>query len=463
MKIWKPEVKDGPAPLYERIADAIERDVKDGRIDAGSRLPPHRDLAHALSVSIGTVTRAYGEAERRGLLSGHVGRGSFVSPGAGDAGPPALPDAPVSLALNVPPPCSAPAYLAEALTRLRRRPDIAGAARYSPPEGLDTVRWAGADWMRRRHGLERVSADQLIQTNGGQHALALIFGAVCRPGETILCEAATFHGMKSLADMAGYRLCGVALDEEGLVPAALDEAAAASGARVLYTIPTLQNPTTSIAGATRRAAIAAIAQRRDLLIVEDDAYRCFARLEDLPPAFGDLVPERTFYVASLSKSLAPGLRLGFVRPPMARWREALLRAVRATGYAPPALGGLIFSQWLEEGTAERLAGEIADEARRRTDMARAVLGERLAAVRSGRSLHVWLPMSPLAAERTAGRALRAGVEVTPPDAPIVAADKIAGLRICLGGASDLPTLERSLAVIARVMEAEITDPARSIV
>ncbi|HLZ83818.1 MAG TPA: winged helix-turn-helix domain-containing protein, partial [Caulobacteraceae bacterium] len=75
---WQPEIVAGPRPVYERIVEALERDVAAGKLGQGVRLPPHRDLAYRLGIGIGTVTRAYVEAERRGLIIAHVGRGSFV-------------------------------------------------------------------------------------------------------------------------------------------------------------------------------------------------------------------------------------------------------------------------------------------------------------------------------------------------------------------------------------------------
>ncbi|OJU26268.1 MAG: GntR family transcriptional regulator [Nitrobacter sp. 62-13] len=459
MPVWKPIVPSGEAPLYERIADAIEQDIRDGALPSGTRLPPHRDLAHALSVSIGTVTKAYGEAERRGLLVGHVGRGSFV---AGRSHGAAASNGPVDLALNLPAGGPGPRHFAEALARLRRRSDLALAAEYAPPEGLESVRRIGGQWLQSRHGVA-IDPAEIIQTNGGQHALALAFGAIARPGETILCEAATFYGVKTLAEVVPYRLHGVDLDAGGLKPAALEKAIAETGARVVYTIPTLQNPTTITMTAARRKQIAAIARKRDLLIVEDEAYRAIAAPEDRPPTFTELAPDRTIHVATISKAFSPGLRLGFLRAPTSAIREQILHHVRAIGYAPPALGALVFSQWIEDGTADLIADQIVQDALARSDVARRILGSAMTPPGSQQSIHVWIPMSALDAERAAGRALRAGVELTPPDAPIVAPDKISGLRVCLGGAPDLVALEAALTVVAQALQSDVGHQTRALV
>ena len=211
MAAWKPKIADGSGPIYERLISALQQDVRAGRLAPGERLPPHRDLAHRLGLGVGTVSRAYVEAERRGLVSSHVGRGTFI---ADRAAADAVRDEPgeIDMAHNVPSTVTARHWIGEALNRLRHRPEIAEAVAYAPAEGHATVRRAGASWLQRRHGVAQASADRLIQTNGGQHGLALAFGALARPGDTILCEAATYPGIRTLADHACYALRGVAMD-----------------------------------------------------------------------------------------------------------------------------------------------------------------------------------------------------------------------------------------------------------
>lgn len=462
MTPWTPTLRGGNSPLYVRIADAIERDIKAGALPAGSRLPPHRDLAHRLSIGIGTVTKAYSEAEQRGLLTGQVGRGSYVAEIGRRQGARAMADEPLDLARNLPPITSGDRHLAETLAKFRRRSDLAAILGYGPPEGNETVRAAGARWLTERHGLSRVSAEELLPCNGGQHALLLVLGAICRPGDAVLCEASTFFGLKTLADFLGYQLVGVEMDGDGIVPDALERAASSSGARVLYTVPTLHNPTTTTTGERRRRELASVAERLDLLIVEDDAYRVLVDRRDAPTAYADLAPRRTAYVATLSKGMLPGLRLGFVKLPDQAMRNGVIRSIRATNYSLPSLGGLIFAEWVEEGIAQRISNEVVAEAAARTELARSILGSALGPVGGAQSLHVWMPLSPLDAERTAARALRAGVDLTPPDALTIGASAPSGLRICLGGAPDLESLATGLSLISKAMDSEVAGQARAL-
>ena len=118
MAHWRPQLANGDGPVYERLLHALERDVRAGHLRPGDRLPPHRDLAHSLSVSVGTVSRAYVEAERRGLISSHVGRGSFVAQGA-VPGQPEPDNAIIDMAQNAPPLAPSERWMSEGLARLR--------------------------------------------------------------------------------------------------------------------------------------------------------------------------------------------------------------------------------------------------------------------------------------------------------------------------------------------------------
>jgi DNA-binding transcriptional MocR family regulator len=445
---WRPTLEDGPRSLFERLLDALERDIRAGALAPGLRLPPHRELAFALGVSVGTVTKAYAEAERRGLVQATVGRGTFVaSPGSDVAFrlSPGHAPAGVNLALNVRPLLSSKAALAEALNRLRKK-DLSSLLVYGAATGEEPHRRALAAWLDRTTLLQ---ADwrRLIVTAGGQQALALALGALGAAGDSVMTEAGTYYGLRTLAEHAGYRLKGLAMDREGLLPEALDRAAASTGARILYVTPTLQNPTGRTMGRARREEIVRVARERDIWIVEDDVYALYDSPRSLPP-LAALAPERTFYVSSLSKALSAGLRVGVLLTPGGDSLERVVRAMRAALYAPPTLGPAIGAQWIEDGTADALAVEVKAEMGRRTRMALRILGAAAEPPAAPCSLHLWLPMSELDAERAVAQGLRAGVELTPPSAPIVDWHGLSGMRVCLGGVEDAVDLESALRVVA---------------
>ena len=459
---WKPVLEDTPRPLVDRLLAALERDIRTGVLAPGLRLPPQRELAFFLNISLGTVTKAYAEAERRGLTQATVGRGTFVAAPAPDAAfrfsPRGQPNG-VNLAQNVRPVLSGSAALTRALDKLRKK-DLSRLLVYSPSAGEDDHRRAMADWLARTTPM-RPDWRNLAVTAGGQQAVALALGSLASAGDAILTEAGTYYGLRTLAEHAGYRLKGLQLDGQGLVPEALDRAAAATGARVLYLTPTLHNPTGRTMGAERRAEIVRVARARDLWIVEDDVYALYADPGSVTP-IAALAPERTLYVSSLSKSLSAGLRVGVLLTPGADALERVLRALRATAYSAPALGPAVGAQWIEDGTADALAEEVRAVMQGRVRLAMDLFGPAAEAPSFASSLHVWLPMAELDAERAAAHALRAGVEVTPPSAPIVDWHGLSGLRVCLGGVEDGAELVAALKIVAEAVGGAGDQLARAI-
>lgn len=443
--MWQPSLRQGSKALHDQLLEALERDVASGQLPVGTQLPPQRDLAYRLKIGVGTVTKAYAEARRRGLLTATVGRGSFI---AGMNAPPDS-DTLIDFSRNVFPVNGAAARLSDAFTALRRRPDLADHLVYAPPAGIIAHRKAGARWLAEVAGFD-ADWQRLIVCEGGQAAMTLVFASICKPGDTVLTESATFVGMKTLAEQLGLRLQGLDMDKQGLLPEALDRAAV-GGAKTLYTIPTLQNPTGRLMSAKRRAEIAAIARKRGLTIVEDDVYAPFVQGETPPPPLATLAPERTFHVSTLSKMIAPGLRCGYLLPPDDARFERVIRTIRAFCYSPATFGALIGTQWIEDGTARTIAAAVKRETTERTAIALRILGKHVEGPQAKTAPHLWLPMNELKAERVAGAALRGGVAVTPPAAPIVDAKNIAGLRLCIGAPADTATLERGLKVVAEAL------------
>ncbi len=445
-RLWTPVLADDADTVSGRLLGALRRDIRDGGLAPGAKLPPHRQLAHQLGIGIGTVTAVYAEAARQGLVTAQVGRGSFV------ADRPAAPASagPIMLGQNVPPLIFTQRRFAAALTKLRGRADLGNCMDYAPAAGHDEHRRLGAAWIRRTSALETANVARLIVTTGAQQAMTLALDTLCRPGDTIMTEAASYFGMKSIAEVGGYRLRGLAMDAEGILPEALDRAAA-EGARVLYTLPTLQNPTGRIFSAARRAEIARIARARDIWIVEDDLYSAFAK-GNAPAPLASYAPERCFYINGTSKALAPGLRTGYLIAPTDDHVASILRLIRARVYAPASMGAAIASQWIEDGTADEIVAEMQAELRARHDLAIGLLGDIAEIPADPRCPHLWLPMPELEAERFAARALRLGVELTPPSAPLVDAAAISGVRLCLGAPADRATLATALDRIVAALD-----------
>ncbi|MEU3844993.1 PLP-dependent aminotransferase family protein [Streptomyces sp. NPDC028635] len=438
-------------PVYRRIAEAIATAVTTGRLSAGDRLPTHRELARALGVAVPTVSRAYREAEEQGLVSSTVGRGTFVAgasgiphlrdtPHAGDA------DAPVrhDMAVNAPARGRHEELLRRTLTTLAGTADLGALLGYESDVGAYEHRRTACGWLARS-GLD-VGPDQVAICSGSQHALLVAFGAALRAGETLLTEELTYPGAKTAARLLGIGMSGVAMDGEGLVPEALEEAcAAAPSARALYCMPTAHNPTAATLPLGRREAVVDIARRHDLVIIEDDVFGLLSDHAGLPP-LAALAPERTLFLTSLSKTLAPGLRCGFLAgPPELAGRLGAL--VRATVFNPSPLATAVALSWLEDGTAERLLDWQRLEMSRRRAAAVHLLAEApaISHIRAD-ALHAWVELhAPWTASEALALADGQGISVSPTlyysatDQPPPRA-----FRLCLGNARDVGTLTGAL-------------------
>jgi len=263
MTIWSPAIDPNDEPKYQALVDALDRDIDGGVLPPGTRLPTQRQLANRLGVAIGTVSRAYALAEQRGLLSGEVGRGTFVrrrepglQEGANDEGDdPALLDLSKGRLVRDP----RDPTLRRSLEALSRRADLDRLVDfYQPAAGMARHRAAGASWVARS-GLE-ADPDRVVITSGAQHAAAVVLAAIARPGDLVLTEEVTYAGIKALASLLHLQLRGLPLDEHGVRPDGFEAACRSSAPRALFCMTNLQNPTGRTMPLARRREIAAIAK-----------------------------------------------------------------------------------------------------------------------------------------------------------------------------------------------------------
>ncbi len=466
MTIWIPKLAKHQGPRYLAIADALAGEIQSGRLTAGTRLPTHRDLADALGVTVGTVTRAYGEAQRRNLISGEVGRGTFVGAASrtperlarGEEGPESafgrltpLEPGLIDLSLNRAVMGLTGALLAEALRRLSESEDVGRLLDYAPDPGSPEHRAAAAHWLASR-GLP-ATADQVVLTTGTQNAIATVLAELTHPQDTVLTECLTYPGIKAAARLLHLRLEGVAMDEQGLLPDDLERALRTTGARVLYCIPTLQNPTTAVLPAERRAAVVALCRRYDATIVEDNVYGFL--VDGAPQPLMCAAPERTFHLDGTSKLLGGGLRVGLVLTPPGQpvpQRSARIAAqVRAASGIVTPLTAELACRWYADGTAARLAVVQRAEAQRRQRLVHRWLDPLPFQSRPDAPM-VWLPMpSPWRADDFVFQARNRGVAVTPGSVFAVGRDTPApAVRVCLGSVSE-ERLTQGLAILAELI------------
>jgi len=450
------------APRYVAIADAIEKAVQEGRLAPGEKLPPQRALAYDLGVTVGTVSRAYDLAARRGLVEGTVGRGTHVlapqQPGSYGRGVGSAsflriaPETPIPLKANLPAPIGQHAAVAQAAEDVLRQNALRmSLADYYSADQTGEDRALAADWL----AAPGFTADpqHLVLCSGAQQALMTALMIATEPGDLVLGEALTYHVIHTQCRLAGRRLKPLPLDEEGIVPEALEEACRTQRPRALFLVPTLQNPTGAVMSEKRRAEIAAIAEAHALYLIEDGVY---TRLTEPQRPLAAFTPERALLVSSLSKTVAPGLRYGMVLCPP-RLAERARAAQHALAQGLPAITIAMGTHLLRSGEAARLAGLQQKECRARNALARETLGAYLTRPHPD-SPHLWIELPEpwqreghayafVEAARERGVALAADA-----DFAIAAPPPSAHIRLALGAPESRALLEEGLARIKTLLE-----------
>jgi DNA-binding transcriptional MocR family regulator len=471
MTSWQPDLSQFSGPRYLAIALSLGEAVAKGHLKAGDRLPTHRDLAHRLGVTVPTVSRAYREAERRGLTSGEVGRGTYVRPmgtpskrdlreastqirrlaTAAAQNPfaltPAADTGPIDFEINRPavegPHSSA---LAQTLAEIAASPALVSLLNYQPHVGAPNHRAAGATWINRSQ--LPATPDRVIVTCGGKHSMLVALAAVAKSGDVVVTEALSWPGIKTVAAFLGFSLKAVALDEHGIIPASFEASCRSFRPKALYCTPTAQNPTTAVMPEARRREIVDIARAHDVAIVEDEVYGPL--VDSAPVTLAALAPERGFYLTSLSKALAPGLRIGYVLAPVAKV-AAVASGVRATTIMASPLLAEVGARWIGDGTVERLIAWQRDEVKARLDILKIVLAGH--SVRSTPyAMHAWLELpQPWTAAELVEDARRRGVSLSTTQTFVVEGETPAAVRLALCGPSTQQRLEQGLVATADIL------------
>ncbi|KAF1069343.1 PLP-dependent aminotransferase family protein [Variovorax sp.] len=378
-----------PQARYKQLVDRLSEDIRQGRLKPGTALPTHRRLATREGISLATATRTYAELQAMGLVSGEVGRGTFVrepiSFGDGVEMHVASGDL-LDLSFNYPALPMQTDLLRTALRQLASAGELESVLRYQPHGGRPHEKAIVAAHLKSR-GLS-VAADEVLITSGAIHGLACSAMSLLRPGDAVAVDALSYPGIQVVAELCGLELVAPPASGPGLDPDTLDALCRRRKIRAVYCMPTLHNPLGWVMPLAQREALIAVARRRGLLLLEDGTY---AFLEKKAPApLAALAPDITVYVSSLSKSVAAGLRFGFACAPAALVPR-IHRAIRATVWNTPTLVTSLCCGWLQDGTVARLEQEKRRDAIARQRIVSAVLA-RFEMVRHPASYFVWLPL-----------------------------------------------------------------------
>jgi DNA-binding transcriptional MocR family regulator len=445
---WRPGDLARDRPAYVALADAIAHDLARGVLAPGDRLPTHRALAADLGVTVRTVARGYAEAERRGLLGGEVGRGTYVRAAFGLS---PFRSQTVDLSALHPPIAAGPAPADRLAATLRSvaSDHIALQMVTDTEHGADNPahRAAAAAWVA--YGDFAPRADDMLLTAGAQHAITLCLLALVPPGSKVVTTALTNPGLIAAARALSVPLLVVDADDDGIVPAALDHLCSRAQVSAVHVQPTFANPHGRTMPKLRREALANVAERRDLWVIEDDPLSPL--LSDRPDPLAALAPDRTCYIASAAKVMALGLRVGMLAAP-GRAYPRIAAALRASTWLTAPLLGEVLARWVRYGTAEEVVHRRIVACRERNATARKLLANLQVHGDPG-SPHLWIDLpAPWSTGAFVSAARDEGILVAPGDD--YAADRALqthGIRVGLNAEVRDDELRQALATVARLV------------
>lgn len=381
MTKWLPDLKNGSGPLYVRIADQAQADIKTGKLAAAAKLPPQRDLAYDLKVTIGTISRAYALLRERGLVSGEIGRGTYVQSGLSANQNRAVD--PITSAYGgtraLSPPSGKLRFDTTAAADVGQAPVIGrlmmDIAEQYPGEVASYTRVLSPDWQEagRRwlsNGDWAPDAASIVPHLGVHAAVTAIIAAISGPGDRIVSEHLSYSQVARSAMLMGRQIALVDSDDNGIVPDDFERVCAREHPKAAFIISSGQNPTLAILPETRRREIAEIARKYNVWLIEDYIYG--AMIQDGIPLLAQIAPDQTFLVNGLSKSVAAGVRGGWAACPVHFAQRVRVTQKMVTGGLPFVLAELA-ARLVLSGAANEIRAKVIEEIRAREQIARRIL------------------------------------------------------------------------------------------
>jgi len=454
MAIWIPDLSCREGPKYLQIVEAMAEDIVAGRLPSGTRLPPHRELAYQLDISPNTTSRAYAEAIKRALLRGEVGRGTFVrsaegSPLSGE--PETLSRAtsgPIDLSRNLPIPGFSEPHIRRVMGDIANGTGLSALLDYQTNADLTHHREAGKTWLEFC-GLD-TPQDCVVPTMGSQHGILSVLMALLQPGDLLLTETLTYTPVLAMAERLNLQTGAVAMDAQGVVPEVFEAWCHEANPKAFYLTPTLQAPTTITLSTARRNQIAEIASRYGVILIEDDV---FGPLKDNKPApIAQTAPDNTIYVTSLSKAVAPGLRVGFLSAPK-RFMAALHQSVNLSVWMTPPMTLEVATRLITDGTAFKLTNQQRRTAKHRQELVQQSLGSEIVA-KIAEGYHVWIALPDgWRADVFIAECASLGVWISEGRSfAMNASDAPEAIRICVSHEASEDRLLRGLEILSGVLQ-----------
>ncbi|MEC1384549.1 PLP-dependent aminotransferase family protein [Bacillus velezensis] len=475
MNSWRPD-RESHIPLYLQIEQHIKEKILHGEWTIGTKIPSQRKLAEELQVNRSTVTAAVDELIAQGLLEGKRGGGTKVVNNTWSIMAAAKPlDWSTYVTSGSHQPNSS---LIQAINQNEPRPDLirlgtgelsqellpeqemaelfreAGtnifALGYEEPKGSLQLRQSVAEHLKTK-GIH-ASPASIVIVSGALQALQLISIGLLKPNSVMLTENPSYLHSLRVFQSAGVRLKGVPMDGGGIKTDHLPAYRRQYEAGLLYTIPSFHNPTGTVMSLKRRKELIVLARNHRLPVIEDDAYGDLWIDKEPPPPLKSMDGEgNVLYVGTLSKTVSPGLRIGWVVAPEPV-ADRLADIKMQTDYGSSALSQWAACQWLSSGRYEARLLRLRKELKMRRDAALRFLKRYAGDIAEWRvpegGFYIWVTFHQAIAVQTLfTRALEAGVLINP--GALYLPEDRQSLRLSYSYAS-LPDLEKGIQTIADI-------------
>ncbi|MFD2166988.1 PLP-dependent aminotransferase family protein [Thalassotalea euphylliae] len=395
--MWAPSLSDSDKPLYQQIVDAMAADIASGKLAIGEKLPPQRQLAWHLDINLSTVTKAFHLAAQQHLIAGEVGRGTYILGQSVEAelfllnqakqpkGDTHDTSAIIDLSTHIPATKVHDHDLENAISAITKAHNgLSTFLDYHSPSSLAHLQMAASTWLNQNQ--YKIPADRCVITNTAQNALMVSLMASCQKDDVVLVNELTFPGMKAIAKQLHLKLYGVKTDQQGIIPEALDLAIRSTGARVLVSDSTFQNPTGACMSAERQTAFINVLKRHNLLFIEEFVM---GMLAGAPPVSG-AIQTQSILISSFAKTVSPGIRFATIagKHPIL---ETVAQESHATSWQMSPLMAEVARHWINEGIAEQRKQWQINEIAKRYRIFKQVMPELSLPTDSNGCSHVWLP------------------------------------------------------------------------
>lgn len=374
-------------PKYKALANLIEQAIRSGDLPANEKLPAQRWLADALSVTHGTVTRAYELAEKRGLLTPKLGAGTYVNALTQPA-PSVTGQKVYDFASSMQPMLGQQTVLAKAMQELALDPNALVDVMTYAHQGLLKHKMAFSRWLAQANRVIKVQPHDLIFTQGAQQGIFTCLQILCDSGDHVMHEALAYPGFFKAAKANKVTTLALNLNAQGIDLVQLEAYCQRHQPKFLYLTANIQNPTNIQYSGEQRTRILALSKRYGFYIIEDDVN--YILPENWQSPLQQQAPDQVFYVSSLSKYVAGGLRVAYAIIPKV-WQARFNQSLHSQCWMNASMSLEIASRFLFTEHFEHNQAQLAQEMRYRQNAMTSLLHKRGFKARSG-GLNVWLSL-----------------------------------------------------------------------